>query len=72
MSGMTARCERAVGESQLWHDYVCMLACVYGAYLIVGVNCHQVALIWKYMYGDKYMEIFKFTFCIFTYGFGLK
>ena len=36
MSGLTARCEHAVRESQLWYDYVCMLACVYGAYLIVG------------------------------------
>ena len=26
-----------------------MLACVCGAYLIVGINCYWVALIWKYM-----------------------
>ena len=29
-------------------------------------------LIWKYMYGYTYMEVFRFTFYIFTYGFGLK
>ena len=42
MSGMTARCERAVEESQLWYGYVCMLACVYGTYLIVGLNYCRV------------------------------
>ena len=36
-----------------------MLACVYGAYLIVGINCHRVALIQKYMYGYTYMEVFS-------------
>ena len=36
-----------------------MLACVYGAYLIVGIKCHRVALIQKYMYGYTYMEVFK-------------
>ena len=45
-----------------------MIACVYGAYLIVGINCHQVALIWKYMYGYTYMEVFTTTFCILHYG----
>ena len=49
-----------------------MLACVYGAYLIVGINCHRVALIWKYMYGCTYMEVFRFTFCIYNCGVGLK
>ena len=68
MCGMTARYERAVGESQPWYSYVCMLACVYGAYLIVGINCHRVALIRKYMYGYTYMEVFRFTFCIFYCG----
>ena len=46
-----------------------MLACVYGTYLIVGTHCYRVALIWKYMYGYTYMEVFKITFCIFHYGF---
>ena len=46
-----------------------MLACVCGAYLIVGLNCYWVALIWKYMYGYTYMKVFKFTFYIFHYGF---
>ena len=59
MSGMTARCERVVGESSLWYGYVCMLACVYGVYLIVGNNYHRVALIRKYMYGYIYMEVFR-------------
>ena len=40
-----------------------MLACVYGAYLIVGsVIDHQVALIQKYIYGIYiyiYMEVFS-------------
>ena len=36
-----------------------MLACVYGAYLIVGINCLRVALIRKYMYGYTYMEVFS-------------
>ena len=36
-----------------------MFACLYGAYLIVGINCHQVALIRKYMYGYTYMEVFS-------------
>ena len=36
-----------------------MLACVYGAYLIVGNNCHRVVLIPKYMYGHTYMEVFR-------------
>ena len=45
-----------------------MLACVYGAYLIVGINFHWVALIWKNMYGYAYMKVFscnlepRFTF----------
>ena len=68
MSGMTARCERVVRESQLWYSYVCMLAWVYGAYLIVVINCHRVALIQKYMYGYTYMEVFRFTFCIYNCG----
>ena len=72
MSGMTARCEHAVGESWLWYDYVCLLACVCGAYLIVGINYYRVALVRKYMYWYTYMEVFRFTFCIFNYGFGLK
>ena len=33
--------------------------CVYGAYLIVGIHCYRVALIWKYMYGYTYMEVFR-------------
>ena len=49
-----------------------MLACVYGAYLIVGINCYRVALIRKYMHGYTYMEVFRFTLCIFNYGFGLN
>ena len=36
-----------------------MLACVYGAYLIMGINCHRVALVQKYMYGYTYMEVFS-------------
>ena len=45
-----------------------MLACVYGTYLIVGINSHRVALIRKYIYGYTYMEVFscnlepRFTF----------
>ena len=57
MSGMTARCERAVEESQLWYDYVCMLACVYGAYLIVGNKLSSGSFdtevyVWVYIYGS--------------------
>ena len=57
MSGMTARCERAVGESQLWYDYVCMLACAYGAYLIVGNKLSSGSFdtkvyVWVYIYGS--------------------
>ena len=57
MSGMTARCERAVGESQLWYDYVCMLVCVYGAYLIVGNKLSSGSFdtevyVWVYIYGS--------------------
>ena len=57
MSGMTARCERAVGESQLWYDYVCMLASVYGAYLIVGNKLSSGSFdtkiyVWVCIYGS--------------------
>ena len=55
MRGMIARCERAVGESQLWYGYVCMLACVYGAYLIVGNKLSSGSFdmevyVWVYIY----------------------
>ena len=37
-----------------------MLACVYGAYLIVGSKFNdRVVLIWKYIYGYIYMEVFS-------------
>ena len=37
-----------------------MLACVYGAYLIVGSKFNdRVALIRKYIYGYTYMEVFS-------------
>ena len=37
-----------------------MLACVYGAYLIVGSKFNdQVALIRKYIYMGIYMEVFS-------------
>ena len=57
MSGIPARCECAVGESQLWYDYVCMLACVYGAYLIVGNKWSSGSFdmeiyAWVYIYGS--------------------
>ena len=44
-----------------------MLACVYGAYLIVGsVIDHRVALIQKYIYGIYiYMEVFSYCFHIY-------
>ena len=60
MSGMTARCERAVGESQLWYDYVCMLACVYGVYLIVGIivsgSFDTEVYVWVYIYGGIQLQ----------------
>ena len=57
MSGMAARRERAVRESQLWYDYVCMLACVYGVYLIVGNKLSSGSFdtevyVWVYIYGS--------------------
>ena len=60
MSGMTTKCERAVGESQLWYDYVCMLACVYGVYLIVGNKLSLGSFdteiyVWVFIYGIIYI-----------------
>ena len=57
MSDMTARSECAVGESYLWYGYVCVLACVYGAYLIVGnklsLGCFDTEVyVWVYIYGS--------------------
>jgi hypothetical protein len=37
-----------------------MLACVYGAYLIVGSEfSDRVALVQKYIYWDIYMKVFS-------------
>ena len=33
--------------------YACLHVCM------VGINCHRVALIRKYMYGYTYMEVFS-------------
>ena len=61
MSGMAARCERTVAEIQLWYGYVCMLACVCGAYLIVG-NKLSLGSFDTEIYIGVYMEVFSLPF----------
>ena len=52
---------------------LCMHACMcIWCVFNCGFKLLSGSLIRKYMYGYTYMEVFKFTFCIFHYGFGLK
>ena len=63
----------ACGRGELALVRLCMHACMC---IWCVFNCEfkllSGSLIRKYMYGYTYMEVFKFTFCIFHYGFGLK
>ena len=63
----------ACGREELALVQLCMHACMCIWYVFnCGFKLLSGRLIWKYMYGYTYMEVFTITFCIFHYGFRAK
>ena len=63
----------ACGRGELaWYGYVCMLACVYGTYLIVGLNCYRVAWYGSICVGTHIWKYLDLHSAYFIMGLGLK